>query len=142
MPYIEWDEARYGVGVEHIDEQHQTLFETINELHAAMTEGRGREELESILDELESYTATHFGDEETFMQNCGYSQACADCFRDHTDVHREFEARVADIRDRYEAGEMTVTMDTLEFLRTWLTSHIAGAEMDQDYASYEADEAA
>jgi len=142
MPYIEWDEGRYGVGVEHIDEQHRQLFATINDLHAAMTEGRGREELEAILDDLESYTNYHFGDEEAFMQNCGYSEACAGCFRSHTDVHREFEERVADIRSRYEAGEMTVTMDTLEFLRTWLTSHIAGSEMDQDYAGFTAEESA
>lgn len=139
MPYIEWDEGRYGVGVPAIDEQHQQLFATINELHAAMTEGRGREELEGILAELESYTNYHFGDEEAYMQECGYSEACAGCFADHRSVHREFETRVEEIRERYEAGEMTVTMDTLEFLRSWLTNHIAGGEMDQDYAGFQAE---
>lgn len=138
MPYIEWEASRYSVGVDRIDEQHRQLFDTINELHAAMTRGEGRDELESILDQLESYTHTHFGDEETFMRDCGYSEACSDCFLDHQDAHREFEERVEDIRTRYEQGEMTVTMDTLEFLRTWLTNHIAGVEMDQDYASYQA----
>ena len=140
MTYIEWDEDRYGVGVDHIDDQHRRLFETINDLHAAMREGKGREELAAILDDLESYTNYHFGDEETFMQNCGYSEACSDCFHSHTDAHREFEERVSEIRSRYETGEMTVTMDTLEFLRTWLTGHIAGSEMDQDYADYSVEE--
>ncbi len=141
MAYIEWDPDRFSVGVDHIDDQHKRLFGTVNDLHAAMSEGKGREELESILEELESYTNYHFGDEETFMEECGYSSACAECFRDHTEVHREFEDRVEDIRTRYEAGEMTVTMDTLEFLRTWLTSHIAGVEMDQDYGTYAAENA-
>lgn len=139
MSYIEWDQARFGAGIDHIDEQHRQLFETVNDLHAAMTEGRGRDELETILEDLESYTNYHFGDEETFMQDCGYAADCASCFRTHADVHREFETRVAEIRFRYEAGEMTVTMDTLEFLRTWLTSHIAGGDMDQDYATYHAE---
>lgn len=140
MPYIEWDPDRYSVGVDHIDEQHQQLFDTINSLHAAMSEGEGREELGAIFDQLETYTNTHFGDEETFMEDCGYSEDCSDCFFAHQEAHREFEARVEEIRARYEQGEMTVTMDTLEFLRTWLTRHIAGVEMDQDYATYLADE--
>lgn len=141
MAYIEWDPQRFGVGVDHIDAQHKRLFATINELHAAMSEGRGREELEPILQDLEAYTNTHFGHEEEFMQDCGYSEACADCFLDHQSGHREFEQRVAEIRTRYEAGEMTVTMDTLEFLRTWLTTHIAGSSMDQDYAGFNGESA-
>lgn len=142
MPYIEWDQERYGVGVDHIDQQHRQLFETVNQLHAAMTEGRGREALEAILEDLESYTNYHFGDEETFMRECGYREECTSCFADHARVHREFEERVEEIRTRFEAGELTVTMDTLEFLRTWLVTHIAGVEMDQDFAGYHAAESA
>ncbi|MFB6267116.1 MAG: bacteriohemerythrin [Halodesulfurarchaeum sp.] len=136
MAYIEWDQDRYGVGVEHIDSQHRQLFETLSELHAAMREGRGRDELGDILAELARYTDQHFGDEEAFMRECGYSGDCSACFRAHVDAHDTFEDRVAEIRERYEAGERTVSLETLEFLRTWLTNHIAGNEQDQDYASY------
>ena len=139
MTYLEWDEGRYGVGIDRLDEQHRRLFETINDLHAAMSEGRGRDELSSILDDLEEYTNSHFGDEESFMQRCGYNEACQDCFFDHREAHREFETRVAEIRERFEDGEMTVTMDTLEFLRTWLTTHIGGSALDQDYGQYAAE---
>jgi hemerythrin-like metal-binding protein len=136
MTFAEWDQDRYGVGVERIDDQHRELFGILNELHNAMKEGKGRDAVEDSLAELEEYTRYHFGDEEEFMVDCGYEAACSECFARHTDAHRAFESRVAEIRQKHEAGETLASIETLRLLRDWLADHIDGAEMDQDYAAF------
>jgi hemerythrin-like metal-binding protein len=136
MSYIEWDDEEFSVGIEQFDSQHQRLFGALNDLHSAMKEGKGREEIGTILDELESYTETHFSDEEDFMQDCSYSSHCQTCFRSHQSAHEEFAEEVASFRQRYDDGEVMLTMDVIDFLKDWLTSHIAGSELDQDYGQY------
>jgi len=133
--FADWDDERYSTHVDRFDEQHRRLFGLLNDLHAAMDEGHSEEEIGDILRELERYTEYHFGDEEEFMQDCGYAMDCADCFYDHREMHEEFAARVAEFREKHENGEY-VTMEVLTFLRDWLDSHIAALDEDQNYADY------
>jgi len=133
--FAEWDDDRYSTGIERFDEQHRRLFGLLNDLHTAMDEGHSEERVGDILRELERYTEYHFGDEEEFMQDCGYAMDCADCFFDHRGMHEEFEETVREFRERHENGEY-VTMDVLVFARDWLDSHIAAADEDQNYSDY------
>ena len=132
---IEWDDERYSTDIERFDEQHQYLFGLLNELYVAMDEGRSDEEVGDILRELERYTEYHFGDEEEFMQDCGFSMDCADCFYNHREKHDEFEKKVRDLRQRHEAGEH-IELEVLRFVSDWLDSHIAGVNQDQRYSDY------
>ncbi|WP_436929662.1 bacteriohemerythrin [Halosimplex halobium] len=133
--FADWDDERYSTDIGRFDEQHRRLFGLLNDLHAAMDEGHSEEEIGDILRELERYTEYHFGDEEEFMQDCGYAMDCADCFYNHREMHEEFAARVAEFREKHENGEY-VTMEVLTFLRDWLDSHIAARDEDQNYADY------
>ncbi|QLH84210.1 bacteriohemerythrin [Halosimplex pelagicum] len=133
--FADWDDERYSTDIDRFDEQHRRLFGLLNDLHAAMDEGHSEEEIGDILRELERYTEYHFGDEEEFMQDCGYAMDCADCFYDHREMHEEFAARVAEFREKHENGEY-VTMEVLTFLRDWLDAHIAALDEDQNYADY------
>ncbi|WP_302080661.1 bacteriohemerythrin [Salinibaculum rarum] len=132
---IEWDDERYSTNIERFDEQHQYLFGLLNELYVAMDEGRSDEEVGDILRELERYTEYHFGDEEEFMQDCGYSMECADCFYNHREKHEEFEEKVRDLRQRHENDEH-IELEVLTFVSDWLDSHIAGVNQDQNYSEY------
>ncbi|MFW5978144.1 MAG: bacteriohemerythrin [Halohasta sp.] len=140
MTLIQWDDNRYSTNIDRFDEQHQRLFELLNELHEAMEEGRAEEELGDTLRELERYTEYHFGDEEEFMQDCGYAQDCSECFHNHQEMHENFAAKVSELREQHENGEY-ITMDVLQFARDWLDAHIAGGDQDQDYGDYYQQEA-
>ncbi|APW98286.1 long-chain fatty acid--CoA ligase [Halobiforma lacisalsi AJ5] len=139
MALIEWDERRYSTEIDRFDEQHQNLFEILNELHQAMEEGHAEEKLGDTLRELEEYTEYHFNDEEEFMNDCGYAQDCANCFHNHQEMHDEFAQKVTELRKKHENGEY-ITMEVLEFARDWLDSHIAGEDQDQSYGEYYAQE--
>ena len=132
---IEWDDDRYSTDIDRFDDQHKYLFALLNELYAAMDEGRSDEEIGDILRELERYTEYHFGDEEEFMQDCGFSMDCADCFYNHREKHDEFEGKVRDLRQRHEDGEQ-IELEVLTFVSEWLDSHIAGGNQDQNYSEY------
>ncbi len=135
MTLIEWNEAKYSTNIDRFDDQHKRLFSLLNDLHEAMEEGRAQEELGDILRELEEYTEYHFGDEEEFMQDCGYARDCSECFHDHEEMHQNFASKVTELREKHENGEF-ITMEVLEFARDWLDSHIAGDEQDQGYGEY------
>ena len=139
MALIEWDDDRYSTNIDKFDEQHQNLFDILNDLHAAMQEGRADEEVGDILRELEEYTEYHFGDEEGFMEDCGYAGDCSECFHDHQEMHENFAGKVNELREAHENGEY-ITMDVLEFARDWLDAHIAGGDQDQSYSDYFATE--
>jgi len=136
--FIEWDEKRYSTEIERFDEQHKRLFTLLNDLYLAMEEGRSEQRVGDILRELERYTEYHFGDEEEFMQDCGFAMDCADCFFNHREMHEEFAAKVKELRQKHEEGEY-ITMEMLMFARDWLDSHIAGLDQDQSYGDYYAD---
>ena len=137
--FIEWDQERYSTHIERFDDQHQRLFELLNDLHVAMERGKSDEKVGEILRELEEYTEYHFGDEEEFMQDCGYAMDCADCFYNHREMHEEFASKVSELRRKHENGEY-ITMEVLLFARDWLDSHIAGLNQDQNYTEYYAEE--
>lgn len=133
--FIAWDEERYSTNIERFDEQHKQLFDLLNDLHVAMEQGRSEEKIGDILRELERYTEYHFGDEEEFMQDCGFAMDCADCFFNHREMHDEFAQKVTELREKHENGEY-ITMEVLMFARDWLDSHIAGMNQDQNYGNY------
>ena len=51
MPTISWDPSM-TTGVEALDNQHKQLISWLNDLLAARSEGRGRAQLDSLLDKL------------------------------------------------------------------------------------------
>lgn len=65
-------EQSLSVGISEIDGQHKQLINLINQLHEAMSSGKGKDVFGKTLDELVKYTVYHFGTEERYMQRFGY----------------------------------------------------------------------
>ncbi|HUP02708.1 MAG TPA: bacteriohemerythrin [Bryobacteraceae bacterium] len=118
-----WKDA-YSVGIPRIDTQHKGLIALINELHAAMTEGRARTAMAPVMDELADYTARHFAYEESLLRQNGYS-----ALAEHQELHRKLTAQALELRDKLRAGKLTVTIETMQFLKNWLANHILSADI-------------
>jgi hemerythrin len=125
---FEW-KPEYSVNIGSIDGQHQKLFRIAEELYAAMSSGRGKASLSSILDRLVQYTATHFAHEERLMRAHGYPDLAA-----HQAEHQALTKQVLSFQADFDAGRTTMTVQVLNFIRNWLQQHIAGS--DQKYAPY------
>ncbi|HVO74384.1 MAG TPA: bacteriohemerythrin [Ignavibacteriaceae bacterium] len=122
MELISWSE-KYSVNNNLIDSQHKKLVGLINQLHAAMKESKGKEILQKILGELILYTKDHFSTEERMM-----SAAKFPGFAEHKKEHDGLTAKVLDLQKKYGEGSSSLTIDIMNFLKSWLINHIEGTD--------------
>jgi len=120
MAMIRWDQSM-TTGVDTIDDQHKQLITWLNDPLAAMSQGKGRAEVQRLLDDLGTYASTHFGHEEECMQRykCPAAQA-------NVAAHREFVQIFDGFKAEFEHGGATVYLLVRiesELMR-WLTGHI------------------
>lgn len=122
--FVPWN-ARYAVGVEVLDGQHQELLELINRLGEGLRSGRDFDELVDALRELVRYTEHHFATEERLMDELGA----------RSERHRAEHRRLVD-----DLMRLTLRLDlegvsqSAAFLRDWLFRHID--EVDRPFAAY------
>ena len=122
MPLLNWTED-LSVKVNGLDNQHKKLVSLINDLHEAMKEGKGKNTLGIILNELIEYTKYHFTAEENLMlqkKYPGYSQ--------HKAEHDSFTKKVIEFNNQFVAGSLSLSIDVLTFLKEWLIGHIKGTD--------------
>lgn len=127
MQLLTWNDV-LSVNIEEIDVQHKRLVDLINELYRAMKEGKSREIIGNIIQELISYTKIHFGTEEKYMHKFEFSE-----FPAHKWKHEEFISKVADFESKFNAGKLSVSMEVMIYLTDWLVLHIQG--MDKEYSN-------
>jgi hemerythrin len=128
MSLIKWNDS-FSVNVTKIDQEHQKLFDMINELTAAMKAGQGKDVLGNILDGLIAYTASHFQTEENYFKQVKYPGTI-----EHKKEHVAFVQKVTEFKKEFDAGRATVSVNVLQFLSKWLQTHIKGA--DKEYSSF------
>lgn len=112
-----------NTGHAQIDTDHKKLVAYINELYDAMKSGKGKEACGKIIDNLASYTKTHFDMEERLMASAKYQLSA-----DHKKEHDALVKEVLDFKAKFDAGAITLSLPLLNFLKDWLTKHIQGSD--------------
>jgi len=125
---LTWSD-KYSVNVKEIDGQHMKLIGLLNELHTAMSAGKGKVVVSGVLKNLIEYTAYHFSAEENYMVQLGYPG-----YSEHRNEHVEFVKKVKEFNQKFEAGESIVTIDMIKFLNGWVSGHIIG--IDKQYSQF------
>lgn len=128
MALIHWSD-RFSVNIAEIDEQHQRLVATLNDLHEALRAGRGKDSLGSILNGLLAYAGTHFETEERYFAQYGYPDA-----EEHTREHAGFASQVSKFKTDFDSGRVSLSVEVMNFLMEWLTKHIEG--QDRKYGPF------
>lgn len=113
-------------GISTIDEQHQILVNLFNEANTKLAGNNNTEFLEQITRDMLSYALYHFETEEGLMQEYGYIEE-ADT---HIRQHRNFSAKVVEIRNNIKAGILISREDLLSFLNNWLINHILSTDKE------------
>lgn len=124
MQFFYWN-ASFEIGIPLIDEQHRRLVDLINHLATALSEGGRLPQVEALIGELSDYAAKHFADEEQIMDGSGLSDEEK---TRHRKGHRGFVEKVRQIAQRDDLLRADVSEQVLEFLITWLVSHILGSD--------------
>ncbi|MGA2183463.1 MAG: bacteriohemerythrin [Bryobacteraceae bacterium] len=118
MGLFAWSDT-YSLEHPQIDREHQALFAMAEQLHQAMLNGSGATVLGDLLARLINYTQVHFSHEEALMRHHQYRGMDA-----HVAEHRRLTEQVLDLQRKYAAGKLTITLETMHFLRDWLDHHI------------------
>lgn len=118
MSLIRWND-NLSVNIKVIDQQHKKLVDSINELNDAMKLGKGKEVMGKIINNLISYTATHFRTEEKYFAQFGYPDLA-----NHKKEHDAFVQKVSEFKDKFEKGRIMMTIEVMNFLSDWLKNHI------------------
>lgn len=125
---FEW-KAEYALQISSVDNQHQNLFRTAGELHAAISNGTGQAVLDKVLDRLIQYTTVHFAHEERLMAETGYPDLAA-----HQAEHAALTKQVLQFQEDFKAGRTSMTIQLMKFLQRWLEQHIL--KSDRLYAPH------
>jgi hemerythrin-like metal-binding protein len=113
----------YSTGITEIDDQHKSLIKMINDLYEAMQDGSGGAMLTPLLVALADYTENHFTTEERYMAEADYAE-----IDEHRREHAQMTAKVAELTHKHRSGKAAISIQTLMFLRDWLTRHICGTD--------------
>lgn len=124
---VTWDDE-YRFGLPEIDKQHEFLFGLMNRIWSAMNRQADQQEVLALVGELETYTVTHFSDEERYMRETHYPR-----FDDHKKAHDAFVVRLAKEKQAILGGH-PLSDAMMTFLKDWLISHIL--VLDRDYAAH------
>jgi len=127
-------DRKYRIGIDEMDRQHALWIDLIERFRAVAAEhlmdqvGLGAARV--ALDELLSYTRTHFGSEEELMKRHGYPGLA-----EHARKHREMAARLGEMRAEITRHETMSTPLKLNLMaNVWLLEHIL--QEDADYARF------
>jgi hemerythrin len=125
MPLITWSNS-LSVNVLAMDQEHKRLVGIVNDLHAAMKEGKGNEVVGKTLDDLVEYVKKHFADEETLLAARKYPGLLG-----QQRAHAKLTEQVLAYQSRFRGGGALITVELMQFLKQWLVDHIQG--MDKEY---------
>ena len=118
MAFLDWSDS-LSVNSRLLDTDHKRLIDLINGLHVASLNLANPSGSAAAMDVLVDFTKTHFVHEETLMRKTAYPQ-----FIPHKIEHDRLMKQLEDFRKRFDAGQITLSLDNIVFLRTWLCDHI------------------
>lgn len=119
MAFVEWKD-KFSVGISKCDNQHKGLIEILNNLHSYMKQGKGKKVIGDTISELILYTQEHFKTEEELFEKYEYPDK-----RTHITEHSKFVIKVSDFKTDFESGQILISVNLLQFLKTWLFNHIS-----------------
>ncbi|MBU3144871.1 bacteriohemerythrin [Clostridium sp. CF012] len=113
----------YKLGVALIDEQHTRLFELGENAYNLLKDSYIVDKYNKIIEviqELSQYAATHFKDEEDYMESINYKRLFTQKIE-----HAEFIKKISELDlSKIDEDHDEAIMGILSFLAKWLSEHI------------------
>ena len=128
MPLIEWNET-LELGYRPIDVEHMRLVAMVNELYDDLLAGSSMTLIFAQFERLAGHAAAHFRLEEHLMDENAYPERL-----DHIATHHLLQSQIKDFLERFNADEPVFSLDTVQFLKDWLLTHIK--TMDKNLSDY------
>jgi hemerythrin len=112
-----------------MDNHHNILMDTMNELRLTTVRGSGREQVNEAMDRLIAFSRMHFRSEELLMEQHGYPGLEA-----HRADHQRILTQILQSAHRAHHGQRMQMRPLLSFLREAYAEHIE--ELDRKYSPW------
>lgn len=122
MIKVEWSD-HFCIGDDRVDQEHQDIFELVNELQSAIDRQESMDKLAMMLEQLAEHTIAHFQHEESLMQDHAYPGLDR-----HKHCHDRLIQKVTKLMQQFQAGETGAIQNLMNFLADWLRHHIKGED--------------
>jgi len=127
--FIEWNNERYSIGIDIIDNQHRELFIITNQLHEILEQEHYQKDAIKILKRLYAYTCYHFTSEEALLKEYGYKE-----LPEHNSIHKTFQNKIKEFLEGIRTKQNYALLPLLDYLVEWILKHIQGE--DTKYAEF------
>lgn len=119
---IVWND-NLKTGISTIDEQHQLLFKTINELEELKYTQDG---FYKVLLNLQDYVSVHFCTEEKYMRCLCYPE-----YENHKTCHEKFVADCQEIlkKDKPFDKFSNIEQELINFVENWIIAHYTNEDV-------------
>jgi hemerythrin-like metal-binding protein len=128
MELFTWDN-KYSVSNAELDNHHKKLFSIFNKLYKTCLDKNSELSVDPIIEELVSYTVTHFVAEEKYMKSIGYKD-----INKHISEHWYFKERICKQQHVKDINNTVVSKEIVLYLWNWLINHVMTE--DRKYAIY------
>lgn len=119
---VAWN-PRYNTGIQIIDEQHQALFQAVEQLRGCVRNGASGAEIEKLLAELVQHSERHFATEESFMQRYGYPD-----LTQHVAEHASMLTSLQELMEKFRENHQSLVVMVPTFMEGWLKHHISDGD--------------
>ncbi len=120
--YVTWNE-QFSVHHPLLDEHHQNLLTSLNELYLALQKDQAQDHLSEIISRLYTYTRDHFSTEESLLAVAHYPD-----LDEHKKKHQAMVTKTRQIADEFHTYGASEALEVLTFLKGWWQGHILGAD--------------
>ena len=117
MKLIEWSDC-YVVNIKIIDEQHQQMAKTVNELYSLLGSKKD-EATKYLVKKLIDGVSVHFDTEHKLMTMSKFVN-----YISHKLEHDRFGNEINSFYDSFTKGEQKVNLELLNTIKTWFFNHI------------------
>lgn len=128
MAFLEWNSS-FLVNIKEIDEQHENLFKTINDLHNSLKIGEGEAFIKPILNSLVKEVIIHFQTEEKWMKKYHYPE-----LQQHYQEHQAYISEIKGFIIKNKKRTPLLARDLLLSLGPWYRKHIT--EYDKKFGKF------
>lgn len=127
---FEWTQD-LSIGVDIIDNQHKEWIKRMDNLLNAINQGKGKQELQTMLEFMEDYGRIHFAMEERVMLQYDYPG-----YQAHKAAHTKFIDELNKIKSEFETLGAVSSLALLVQSKTidWFVEHIK--KVDKQWGSY------
>jgi len=122
MGLFKWSNA-HSVFLPEMDAEHRELYRLGGELHKAILNGREPSRVRPLLANLVQSAEAHFVHEERIMRAAHYP-----AFGWHKKQHDAVRWQIRRLSRRINKGDNAARMELVEFLSTWLKTHVSVAD--------------